>query len=279
MALSTTSAGSILSPQQVDDLFIRPILRDSIAAQVARVVLVQGSSLRVPIVQADPQANWTLENSEIQISDPTISDIEIQFKALKGLTTVSNELLSDTSGLAATLVGEGLARDTAARIDAAYFGVSVTNGPSGLGSVSGVQNVSAGATFSTLDPFHEAISRAETVGARVGAFVTSPEVALALAQLKVSTGSNQHLLGPDATSPTSRSIAGIPLFVTSAVAQGTVWAVPADRTILAIRQAVEIRSDASAYFSKDATAVRSVARVGIAPDVHPQALVKITVTP
>ena len=49
------------------------------------------------------------------------------------------------------------------------------------------------------------------------AFVTSPASALALATIKQVTGSNQPVLGLDATSATSRSILGVPLYVTQYV--------------------------------------------------------------
>ena len=48
-------------------------------------------------------------------------------------------------------------------------------------------------------------------GAQTTAFVTSPAVALLLATIKQATGSNQPVLGLDATSPTSRSVLGVPL--------------------------------------------------------------------
>lgn len=262
MALSTTSASGILTPEQVDELFIKPVIRDSIAAAVARTVMVEGSSLRVPILETDPSAGWTLENAPIAVTDPTVSDLDIPFYGLKALVTVSSELLADTNGLAISMVGEGLARDTANKIDQAFFGSTVTNGPSGLGSVSGVQAVDAGSAFDSLDPFLEAISKLETVGTYAAAFVTTPAVALLLSQLKITSGSNQHLLQPDATSPTARSISGVPLFVTSAVAANTVWVIPFQRTILAIRKQVEVATDASVAFGSDAVAVRPVARIG-----------------
>ena len=51
------------------------------------------------------------------------------------------------------------------------------------------RKVGAGA-FADLDAFAEAISLAETVGATVTSFVTSPATALALAKVKTGTGSN-----------------------------------------------------------------------------------------
>lgn len=141
-----------------------------------------------------------------------------------------------------------------------------------------MQSVDAGDTWTNLDAFHEAISKAETVGATVSAFVTTPAVALALAKIKTGTGSNAPLLGQDPTSPTKRTIAGVPLFVSPAVAADTVWSLPLQRTVLGLRKDVEVVTDTSAFFTSDRTAVRAVMRAGIGFP-HAAAIVKVATTP
>ncbi|MDF3307859.1 phage major capsid protein [Rhodococcus sp. T2V] len=282
MALSTTNSGAILKPEAVDELLVIPTLAQSVAAQVAKVIHTSASSLRLPIVAADPSAAWTAEGAEIAVSDQDLDEVAVPFYALKGLTVVSNELIADSSPEASQLVGEGLARDAAKKLDAAFFGTTVTNGPSGLGALSGVQSVDAGDVLLDLDAFHTAISKAQDVGATVAAFVTNPATALELALVKRSSTptdySNENLLQPDPHSPLKWVIAGVPLLVSSAVAANTIWAIPFQRTVIGLRKNVEVVSDASAYFSKDSTAIRSVMRVGIGFP-HAEAVVKIQVTP
>ncbi|WP_252189709.1 MULTISPECIES: phage major capsid protein [unclassified Rhodococcus (in: high G+C Gram-positive bacteria)] len=278
MAMNTSSSGAVLTPAQVDELLIRPVLAESVAAQVAKVIHTNASALRLPVVAADPTAAWTAEGAEIAVSDATLEEVNVAFHALKGLTVVSNELIEDSSPEASQLVGEGLARDVAKRLDAAYFGVSAANTPNGIGSVSGVQSVTFAGPWANLDPFHEALSLAETVGATVSAFVTSPAVALALAKIKTGTGSNTPLLGQDPTSPTKRTIAGVPLFVSSAVAANIVWAIPFQRTVIGLRKDVDVATDTSAFFTSDRTAVRAVLRAGFG-FAHAAAIVKVTATP
>ncbi|MBX9147975.1 phage major capsid protein [Rhodococcus qingshengii] len=241
--------------------------------QVAKVISTSASSLRIPVVSRDPQASWTAEGAEIALSDQAIEEVSVNFRALKGLTVLSNELLADSSPEAAALVGDGLARDIANKLDSTFFGTRVAHGPDGLGSLSGIQSVDAG-VVANLDPFHEAISLAETVGAQTGAFVTSPAVALALAKIKVGAGSNTPLLGQDPTAPTRRTIAGISLLVSAAVEADTVWAIPAARAIVGMRQDVQVVSDKSAFFSSDRTAIRAVLRAGFAFP-HVEAIVKV----
>lgn len=278
MAISTSNSAGILSPEAILELFVKPVTRDSVAAQVATVVNVAGSSLRIPTLESDSTASWSAEGSELAISDPDIDEIDVVFKKVTGLVVVSNELLADSNGLAQQTVGDGLARSTQKSVDAAYFGSTVTNGPNGIASVSGISAIDAGAAWDSLDSFYEAIAAAENVGATIAAFVTTPAIALTLALLKVSTGSLQPLLGSDVTAPQSRTVAGVPLLVSPAVGAGIIWGVPAARTYLAIRSDVTLDVDASPFFTKDSTAIRSTMRVGIAFP-HPAAITKSTLTP
>lgn len=164
MSMTTGNSTAILSPADVDALLVQPVLAESVAAQVAKVISTTGESLRLPVVTQDPQAAWVPEAAEIPISDQGLDEVQVRYHALKGLTVLSNELLADSSPGAAQLVGEGLARDIARKLDEAFFGATVANGPSGIAAASGVQAVEVDGAFSNLDPFHEAISKAETVG-------------------------------------------------------------------------------------------------------------------
>lgn len=147
-------------------------------------------------------------------------------------------------------------------------------GPSGLESVD-YTLVDAGSTFDDLDPFAEAVSKAEVVGAQITAWVTHPTTLLALAQLKkLTTGSNEPLLQPDPTMPTRRQILGVPLYWSPYVDQGAVWGVPGARTFVVLRSDAELVVDPSAYFSKDSLGIRSTMRVGFGFP-HPEAIVRV----
>ncbi|ANQ71720.1 MULTISPECIES: phage major capsid protein [Rhodococcus] len=274
---NSVNSSSLLAPSQVAELLIQPVIGESVAAQVSRVILSNTNSLRVPIVTDDPSAAWVPEGGEIPISDLEVTELEIPALKLAGLTMISNELIADSGPDVAAEVGRGLARDLARQLDAAYFGTTVTNGPSGLASLSGIQSVVTAGAFENLDPFSEAQALTETVGATVGAFVTSPQVALQLAKLKTGSGSNAPLLGSDPTQPTKRVIAGVPLVVSPKVEANAVWAIPAERAVVTIRQDADIASDGSVGFTSARTAVRAIMRVGIGFP-HPAAIVKITQT-
>ena len=274
MSLLTTTAAGILSPEQVGALIVQPVSRESIALQVATTAQTSANSFRIPLVTADGTAAWTPEGTEITPTDATVSEIDCVPKKLAALSIISRELATDSSPAAQQVVGESLARDIARKLDAAFFGTTVTNGPSGIGSVAGVNTATS--DFTDVDGFLEAISEIETAGATTTAFVIAPATALALAQLKkLSTGSNEPLLAADAASPTKRSVAGVPLWASPAVAANTVWALDRSRTFVVLHGAVTLAVDESAYFSSDRIGIRVTLRAAFG-FAHPASIAKIS---
>lgn len=274
MAMTTASANGSFLPDQVGDLIVRPVTTASIATQVSTVITTGANSFRIPIVSADPSAAFVAEGAEITPSDATLAEVVVAFKKLAGLTIVSNELMADASPEAAKIIGDGLARDIATKLDAAFFANTTTNGPAGIKSLT-TSTGSAGGSWANGDPFTAAVFSAEAVGATITAWVANPADGLLLASLKEATGSNRALLQPDATQAGRRVIGGVPLYSSPAVTAGEVWAVPADRVFVIIRNDVDLQVDSSPYFSSDRTAVRATMRVGFAFP-HPLAIVRIT---
>jgi HK97 family phage major capsid protein len=277
MALTTSGGASILTPEEVGALVIRPLIEQSVGAQVSTVVLTSSQDFGVPVVSADPTAAWTAEGAEITASDPTITEVAVTPKKLAGLTVIFNELAADSSPAALQVVGDGLVRDLKRKIDAAYFGNTTTNGPSGLGSLT-TATLDAGDAWANLDAFEEAKSKAEDLHTMVTAFVADSETALALANLKEQTGSNKHLLGAGPTQAGSRNIGGVPLYVSPSVADDVVWGTSQPHSIFVLRQDASVVTDTSVYFTSDRVAVRATLRVSFG-FTYPAAVVKVNITP
>ena len=277
MALTTTGGASILTPEEVGTLVVRPLMEQSVSAQVSTVIPTNSHDFRVPIVSADPTAAWTQEGQEISVSDPTITELTVTPKKLAGLTVITNELAADSSPAALQVVGDGLVRDLKRKLDAAFFGNTTTNGPSGLGSLT-TTVIDAGDAWANLDAFEGAKSAAETLHTELGAFVTNPATALTLAQLKETTDSNKPLLGADPTSPTSRVIGGVPLYVSPEVGTNIVWGIPMAHSLLVYRQDATVVTDSSVFFTSDRVAVRATLRASFG-FTYPLGIVKINITP
>ena len=65
----------------------------------------------------------------------------------------------------------------AKKIDAAFFGNTVSNGPSGLLSLTGINEIDTDAyPFSSLDPVHQAKAAALADGAEITVWVLAPDV-------------------------------------------------------------------------------------------------------
>jgi HK97 family phage major capsid protein len=271
------SGGPIVRPEEVGELVVRPVQRESVAFQISTVANTDSHDYRIPIVDTDPVSAWVAEGAEITPSDPGLEELIVTPAKVAGLTIISNELAADSDPEAGNMVGQALARDIARRVDEAFFGALAAPAPSGLGAVTGTATAAATLDFGNgLDAFAEAISDAESVGATITAFCANPADALTLAQLRDETGSNRPLLGVDATNGTSRTILGVPLFVSPAVPANTLWAIPRDRVWVVLRNDTTLTIDGSAYFSSDRVGIRATMRVAFGFP-HAAALGKITV--
>jgi HK97 family phage major capsid protein len=116
---TTTATVSDPLPDQHGPLVVQPTLAASVFAQVASAVMTSANNYRVPIVAADPVASWAAEGAEITPSEPTLTELTVTPAKVAGLTIISRELADDSSPQAARVVGGGLARDIARRIDQA----------------------------------------------------------------------------------------------------------------------------------------------------------------
>ncbi len=276
MPVYTTTAGTGgLLPDTYGPLVVQPALDASVFAQVATIAMTGSTEYRIPIVAADPTAAWVAEGAEITPSDPTLQELVVTPAKVAGLTIISRELANDSNPAAAQVVGDGLARDIARRIDQAAFAGLASPAPAGLSTLSGVQTYVNASAFANLDFAAEAISKAETVGATINHFVTSPATALALAKVRTETGSNRPLLGENATSATGRTILGVPLLVSQFVAANTLWAIDSSRVWLVVREDTTVEADRSVFFTSDRVAVKAVMRAAFG-FVHPQSVIKVT---
>lgn len=274
---NTTGVGGIL-PEDYGNLIIKPVSRDSLAYRLSTVVQTGANEMHIPILGEDPTAAFVAEGAEITPDDVTLSEDVVKPAKVAGLSIVSREMANDSSPAAQDIIGQAIARDIVRAVDAAYFGDESAPAPAGLESLTGVTNVAGTAgTHINLDPFEEAIVNGEVNGAPITAFVTSKATAQSLLQLKDQADSNRPLLGVDPTSPTRRTILGVPLYISPHVdeADNLVWGIPQSRVLVVHREGAELAVDRSVYFTSDRVAIRGIMRVTFAfPD--PAAVQRIT---
>ena len=276
MTMLTALSGGThgILPNDIGALIVQPVRHKSIALRVASVVTTTSHEYRVPVLEGDGGAAWVAEGAEIPLTDAEMDEIVVVPSKVAGLRAISRELAEDSSPSAQAIVGEAVAQSIANAVDASFFGNTVANGPSGLLSVTGVQTVDTGGTIANTDPFAEALSLAENEGAAITSFVANPATVLQLAKVKKQTGSNEPLLGYDASQPTQRQVLGVPLIPCPAVAVGDVWAIPKAKVLVVLRDDVRLDVDRSRYFETDRIGIKATMRVGVAFP-HAAAIVRL----
>lgn len=278
--IDTTNGHSILADPATSELFVKQAAPASIALTISDTRYTNTESnnaYRIPIVKADPNASWVAEGAEITPSDPTFGEITSPYYKVGALAVASSEIVDDAREDEQLTVMNGLMRDIARKIDAAYFTTHAgnPNQPKGLEDLTEATNIKTPTTaWQNIDPFIEAIYKATQQGAEVTAFAANPEDAWLLSQLKDQQGSNRPLLGPDPTNPVQQVIQGVPLYVSRHVTKGTVWAIPRTRSVIAVRRDVQVASDFGAFFTSDRIALRATMRAAFLFP-QPEAIIKI----
>ena len=270
-----TNYESILTPEQIGSLVVRPAIRETVCMQVATTVITTSSKLRIPIVVQDAAAQWIPEAAVIPESTPTVDEEVVEPVKVGTLTSISREAADDTSNpVAAELIGASVARSIAAAVDAAFWSpTAVTNGPSGIGTLAGVQSVTT--DFTDVDWAVEAATKLEIVGASLSAFVCHPDTFENLAKLKKLTGSIEPLLAVDAASATKRSVNGTPIYQAVGVEPDVVWGIDRSRSFVVIREGTTLEVSKEWLWNRDALSLRCLMRVGFGFG-HPASIVKVT---
>lgn len=272
MAVLNSGLATAWTPEAYGQLIDRVVAAKSIAFQAGTLVTTANESIRFPMLTADPAVGWYAENTQISLTDPSTDELVVTPKAVKGLTQISTEAAEDTNPAVADQVGQALARSIAKKIDSAFFGNTVTNGPKGLLSLSGVNVVDTGTiTLDSLDPFHQAKADALADGATLTHFILAPDVALALAKAKQTDTSNMGLF--DAVGD-GTALAGVQVLVSTDVAAGNAWGVDASQILVVQRTGTTVTRSFDSAFDYDAVQVRATARVSFG-FVNPAGVVRL----
>ena len=260
MALLNSGLAQAFTPEAYGALIDQVLADKSIAFQAGTVVQTGNESMRFPVLTSDPATGWYAENTQISLTDPTTTEIVVTPKKVAGLTQISNEAAQDTNPAVANMTGVALARSIGRKVDAAFFGNTVANGPSGLLSLAGVNVVDTGTIpLTTLDAFHEAKAAALADGATLTHFILAADVAVALSKAKQGTTSNVGLLENVGDGVT---LAGVPVLVSTDVAAGNAWGVDSSQVLVVQRTGTSVVTSTDAAFDYDAVQVRATARVG-----------------
>ncbi|WP_137148081.1 phage major capsid protein [Mycolicibacterium sp. CR10] len=262
MAVTNSSLQTAWTPEDYGKLIDIVIAEKSIAFKAGTLITTSSEQIRFPKLTADPATGWYAENTQITLTDPTTNELVVTPKAVKGLTQISNEAAEDSNPAVADQIGRALARSISKKIDAAFFANTTSNGPSGLLSLSGINEIDTDTyAFTSLDPFHQAKAAALADGAEVSVWLLAPDVALALSTTKeLSSGSNKGLLDSTGVAD-GTTLAGVPALVSTDVAAGEAWGLDSSQVLIVQRTGTRVTRSTDAAFDYDAVQVRATARV------------------
>ncbi|MFZ2240980.1 MAG: phage major capsid protein [Gordonia amarae] len=282
MALNKATGAGALQPSAINDLIVEPVVKDSVAAQVSTVIIgAQGSKLRIPkIADENTVSNlFTAELAEIELLNPTVSQVELEWRKIAALSVLSSEVIQDSEMSVLDVAGRSLTRELVRKIDTAAFGdAAPANGFAGLQSYHALFNDGFSTDASNADFAIEAAAAIRNVDGTPQVILTTPNVLVALQKAKVATGSEQPLFGTSAAAAVGQTVNGLPVLTSPHVKADTLYVIDPSALTFAIRRDVTLDTDSSAAFSVDGTMIRIVTRMAFGV-VEPSKISVIDYTP
>ncbi|MDN4639699.1 phage major capsid protein [Agreia sp. PsM10] len=278
---TTTSFVKTWTPTDYGQLVVATASKLSVALRVGVTHVTERNEFRIPLVTSELQAAWVGEAQPATESNIGTGEEIVKPKKTIAYSRLSAELVDDSDPGAAENVGLSGSRALADIIDAALFGSAdgAGNIPKGLGAFNdaALTTLSAGAAWTNVDPFSDAVYDVDTAGGTLTSFIANPADAKIIAKLKKEAGSNEPLLATDATSPTKRVLSGLPLFTSLRVPAGTIYGIDAQNLHIVVRKGTTIDLDRSVFHQTDEVAVRVLSRVGFGYS-HPKSIARIKLT-
>lgn len=265
MSVTKTTFAGQLKPAEINGIIVEPIVNDSVAAQVSTVITgATGSKLRIPLVVDENTSDnlFTAELAEIEIINPSVSQLELEYRKLAALSVVSSEVLEDSELQVLEMAGRSLTREVVRKVDTAAFGnAAPANGFPGIQAWHGQMITSVTADGPNGDFVVDAGAEIRKAGGTPNVILTTPDVLRVLQKAKVATGSNMPLYGTSAAAPVGETIHGIPVVTSPHVKADQLYVIDRDALVFAIHRDVKIDRDDSAGFTRDGTLLRLTTRI------------------
>jgi uncharacterized protein len=246
------------------------------------VITTDRKEITFPTLTGDVEVDYYGELEAITPDDPTLSEIAIEPKAIKGLVRMSAEALEDSDPDLMSIVTQNLTTSMSLKFDEqAIKGKKSATEFAGLLELEGTQSLDmANKAFENYDPFVAAVGLLASKNVP-GPYVAimNPLVATSIARIRESVDgekdSNLLLPAPE----------GLPAFFTSNLVpiKAKAGEVPATSSVIVFapsqlavvsRKSTTIEVDRSEEFSTDAVLVRGKARASLGT-AHPESIVVI----
>ncbi|MCT1639740.1 phage major capsid protein [Dietzia cinnamea] len=269
---------------------VERILKRSVAAQMSTSLRTLDNGITIPIVDSDATATWTAEGAEIVQSVPNLRSLKVKTGKLAGIVPITGEAIRSRRLDLLQIASRSLVRDMSGKLDAAFFGDVADPAPDGIGSL-GTDVVTIQAeSGDNLDALIDAVTILLDSGYDATDVAMAPGTLGRLAKVKKGTGSNESLLGPDATlggvldadqldgTNAGRAVLGLAPRVSRHVPEGQFVVVDRGQTYTALTGEPVLDTSEHAEFTKDTVLIRALQSAGFGFP-HADALVRVALPP
>jgi HK97 family phage major capsid protein len=241
------------------------------------VVLASGATridtiyraVHVPRVKTDGVAEWFGELETLNVGDPTGDELVLTPKKVAAITTLSQEVVTDSSPSVLDAVGTAMTRAVALKADAGILTGAGGKAPTGVYGQAGAHVISPTVT---IDALIEAAGKVASVGGQARCAYLNPADHTAL--MKSKDKNERPLLGPDYTGGPTSTVYGLQLFQTPAITPGTALVADPTQIVVAVREDAQVAVSADVMFTSDASVARVIARLDCGVN-DPRGLVSI----
>lgn len=279
--MQRSGAQTILSPAETWDLVTEPTIGQSIARDIAQVVRMRGPSIRIPTLTDLPEPAWVPEAAKIPVGDLTFSEQTIVPQKLGVIVPITEELERDSNPEATRLVGQSIGAAFYEKLDEALVhGATLADGATIPGLATAVPAPTLVAVADSWDPgdFTAGMAVAEARGTRVNVWLMNPADKTEVINMAITMAGAAAMLGVNTAGAERATMLGVPIVTTPQVPAGTIYGIPTNRVVIAVRDDLETVIDRSFLFDTWSLAVRAVLRVGVG-FTDPAAIAKMVLTP
>lgn len=271
MAEIGTTAGNSLIRERVADMLVEPLAASSVILDAGPRIIDSAEPVRVPTLATAFNPDWVGENELIPEVATSFGELELMptsRKSIKAIVRVSNELIRmATRGVSQTLQTR-LVTDVRDKLDTALL-----NGDGADDTVTGLVNT-AGAltgTFDSADPDSVLDAVAAMSAEEITPTVLYMNGADFFTMRKVKDTTGRALIQPDVTQGARFTLHGIPVRVSSKVAEGAPVLVDMSKVVVVrdLAPAVDILTERYAEYDQTGIRVRARYDLGV---LHPAAV-------
>lgn len=275
MAAIGTTAGNSLIVERVADMLVEPLAAASVVLDAGPRIIDSSEPVRVPTLATAFNPAWVGENELIPEVETAFGELELMptsRKSIKAIVRVSNELIRmATRGVSQTLQTR-LVTDVRDKLDTALLngdggGLEPDDTVTGLVHTPGALT----ATFDAEDPDSVLDAVADMAAEEITPTVLYMNGADFFTMRKVKDTTGRALIQPDVTAGARFTLHGIPVRVSSKVAEGAPVLVDMSKVVVVrdLAPAVDILTERYAEYDQTGIRVRARYDIGV---LHPSAV-------